>query len=139
MRYFMKIADVLYLIILITFTLICTSSIYYKSLAIDTERTQQLQSYINRIEDTKFKNYYENKILEFSQDSKISNSEFNELKDLHNKYVTSKAINIDILQNLEREDEQERIISNMVSFGFRLILVIAIIFIPLSMLRKIGY
>lgn len=131
----MKIANVIYLIFTCICLLLSIVSCNYRSSAIDSERTKQLEYYVYNIEDTKFKEYYQNKILNFSQDSKISNSEFIELEELYNKYVTSKALNTNILPNLQEKDKKNEELSDIIYYVFCLFISLLLITIPIFMVR----
>lgn len=66
----------------------------YQGKHINDDKNQQLKTFIVEIkQDEKFNPVFQQKLSYFSQDGKISNSEFDDLKGLYEQYKTAQVIN----------------------------------------------
>lgn len=82
---------------LVSFAILISLSInflVYQGKHINDEKNQQLKKFIIEIkQDEKFNSIFQQKLSEFAEDGKITNSEFDDLEDLYEQYKTSKIIN----------------------------------------------
>lgn len=122
---------------LVFFTLALSLLIFsYQNEHINDEKSYQLKSFIIDVQrDEKFYPVFIQKLSEFAEDGKITNSEFDDLEDLYEQYKTSKIINDTTFA--DRKQQKSSAVQDVTIFAVPSFTTLTIFLLPLLSLIAI--